>query len=46
MRISTIASIVEELDVGTELIIHGAQVEMREGEKKLKSNVLTTIDVL
>lgn len=41
-----LASTVEKLDVGTKIIIHGAQVEMREGEKKLKSNVLTTIDVL
>ena len=40
-----LASTVEGLDVGTVLTIHGAQVEKREEDKRLKSNVLTTIDI-
>jgi hypothetical protein len=40
-----LASTVEGLDIGTVLTICGAQVETREEEKRLKSNVLTTIDI-
>jgi replication factor A1 len=40
-----LASIIEELDVGKELVIRGAQVESRGREKNLKSNVLTTVDI-
>ncbi|UCD73205.1 MAG: hypothetical protein JSW01_00760, partial [Candidatus Bathyarchaeota archaeon] len=40
-----LASTVENLEVGTILTIRGAYVETREEEKRLKSNVLTTIDI-
>lgn len=40
-----LAEQVENLSVGTELNIRGAQVDMRGGVKRVKSNVLTTVSV-
>jgi replication factor A1 len=39
------AKLVEKLSLGTEINICGAQVDMEGGAKRLKSNVLTTVDI-
>ena len=41
-----LAEVAENLGEGAELIVRGAQVDVKEGMKKLKSNVLTTVKVL
>jgi len=41
-----LAKIVENLSLGTEIEIRGAQVDMERETKRLKSNVLTTVDIL
>jgi len=41
-----LADLVEKMDLGTEIDIRGVQVDIRGGAKRLKSNVLTTVNVL